>query len=194
MTIWSSPVEAVLLQVERAVLDMRQHMPREQVGFGRVRIARQDEGLDPLGLIGAQLGEHLIGRADDRRPAARARPADAGAQVLFHEAVTIGRAALTLSLIPRLARGGEIVLCGFYTQALSFAFPPAFMKEMRLRIAAEWQPADLVATRALIESGALSLDGLITHRHPGADAPAAYRTAFEDATCLKMILDWKDAA
>lgn len=98
------------------------------------------------------------------------------------------------TLVPRLAKGGEIVLCGFYTGALSFAFVPAFMKEMRLRIAAEWQPADLVATRALIDAGALSLDGLITHRARGIDAPQAYRTAFEDAGCLKMILDWKDAA
>ncbi len=98
------------------------------------------------------------------------------------------------TLVPRLAKGGEIVLCGFYTGAVGFAFVPAFMREMRLRIAAEWQPADLMATRSLIESGALSLDGLITHRARGQDAPAAYRTAFEDAGCLKMILDWKDAA
>lgn len=98
------------------------------------------------------------------------------------------------SLIPKLAKGGEIVLCGFYSQPIGFAFAPAFMCEMRLRIAAEWQPADLVATRALIESGALSLSGLITHRAPGAHAPDAYTTAFEDPSCLKMILDWKDAA
>ncbi len=68
------------------------------------------------------------------------------------------------------------------------------MKEMRLRIAAEWQPDDLRATRALIESGALSLEGLITHTRPGAAAPDAYRTAFEDAACLKMILDWSAQA
>ena len=65
------------------------------------------------------------------------------------------------------------------------------MKEARLRIAAEWAPDDLVATRALIESGALSLDGLITHRAAAADAAAAYETAFTDPDCLKMILDWK---
>ena len=41
-------------------------------------------------------------------------------------------------LIGRIAKGGEIVLAGFYTEAVSFAFPPAFMKEARLRIAAEW--------------------------------------------------------
>lgn len=105
-----------------------------------------------------------------------------------------GAVGLLDTLIPRLSKGGEIVLCGFYTQPINFAFVPAFMREMRLRIAAEWQPADLSATRALIESGALSLDGLITHRRSGAAAPEAYATAFEDPDCLKMILDWRDAA
>jgi len=100
-------------------------------------------------------------------------------------------ADLLNTLIPRLAKGGEIVLAGFYTQPISFAFPPAFMKEARIRISAEWQPDDLVATRALIESGALSLAGLITHRAlPGAEA---YQTAFTDPNCLKMILDWSAA-
>ncbi len=105
-----------------------------------------------------------------------------------------GAANLLDTLVPRLARGGEVVLCGFYTQQVAFTFPAAFMKEMRLRIAAEWQPADLVATRALLDSGALSLAGLITHQSAVADAKAAYQTAFEDSACLKMILDWKDAA
>ncbi|MEM6390876.1 MAG: chlorophyll synthesis pathway protein BchC, partial [Pseudomonadota bacterium] len=90
--------------------------------------------------------------------------------------------------------GGEIVLAGFYTDAISFAFPPAFMKEARLRIAAEWDRSDLAATRALIEAGALSLSGLITHERAVSDAPAAYETAFSDEACLKMILDWSAAA
>jgi bacteriochlorophyllide a dehydrogenase len=94
------------------------------------------------------------------------------------------------ALIGRIAPGGEIVLAGFYSDRLSFAFPPAFMREARLRVAAEWQPPDLVATRTLIESGRLSLDGLITHRHDAKAAPDAYRTAFDDPSCLKMILDW----
>ena len=52
-----------------------------------------------------------------------------------------------------------MLLCGFYTQAISFAFPPAFMKEARIRIASEWQPDDLVATRALLrEAGTRSFD------------------------------------
>ncbi|SLN57648.1 hypothetical protein ROG8370_02606 [Roseovarius gaetbuli] len=70
----------------------------------------------------------------------------------------------------------------------------AFMKEARLRAAAEWSHDDLTATRALVESGALSLAGLITHQALPTDAQQAYRTAFSDPTCLKMILNWKDAA
>lgn len=105
-----------------------------------------------------------------------------------------GRADLLNDLVMRLAKGGEIVLAGFYTQPLSFTFPPAFMKEARFRIAAEWAPDDLIATRSLVESGALSLGGLITHTSPAADASAAYALAFTDPACLKMILDWKGHA
>ena len=105
-----------------------------------------------------------------------------------------GQADLLNTLISRLTKGGEIVLAGFYPEPLSFAFPPAFMREARLRIAAEWTREDLVATRDLIDHGALSLDGLITHTRPASDAANAYQTAFEDSSCLKMILDWKGAA
>jgi len=105
-----------------------------------------------------------------------------------------GNGSLLNDLVGRIAKGGEIVLAGFYTAPLSFAFPPAFMKEARFRIAAEWNRDDLVATRALIDSGALSLGGLITHTASASDAPAAYATAFEDAACLKMILDWRNVA
>ncbi len=105
-----------------------------------------------------------------------------------------GAAGLLDTLVRRLAKGGEIVLAGFYTDPVAFAYPPAFMKEARFRIASEWTPDDLAATRALIESGTLSLGDLITHTRAAADAPAAYATAFTDPDCLKMILDWKATA
>jgi len=105
-----------------------------------------------------------------------------------------GNADVLNDLIARLAKGGELVLAGFYPQDVSFAFAPAFMKEARLRIAAEWTPEDLVATERLVNSGALSLRGLITHEHPASAAATAYPTAFGDAACLKMVLNWKDAA
>jgi 3-hydroxyethyl bacteriochlorophyllide a dehydrogenase len=105
-----------------------------------------------------------------------------------------GDPAILDTLIGRLAKGGEIVLAGFYSDPLSFAFPPAFMKEARIRVAAEWNRADMLATRMLVEDGALSLGGLITHRADAADATRAYATAFGDPACLKMILDWKGCA
>jgi 3-hydroxyethyl bacteriochlorophyllide a dehydrogenase len=105
-----------------------------------------------------------------------------------------GKSDLLNSLIGRIEKGGEIVLAGFYTDTISFAFPPAFMKEARLRVAAEWDKGDLAATRSLIEAGALKLDGLVTHTRASSDAPGAYQTAFNDPACLKMILDWSAAA
>ncbi|MEL6700950.1 MAG: chlorophyll synthesis pathway protein BchC, partial [Pseudomonadota bacterium] len=68
------------------------------------------------------------------------------------------------------------------------------MKEARIRIAAEWDASDMTATRALVESGALQLDDLITHTANAAEASTAYETAFGDPGCLKMILNWKDVA
>jgi 3-hydroxyethyl bacteriochlorophyllide a dehydrogenase len=102
-----------------------------------------------------------------------------------------GDSQLLDALIARLAPGGEVVLAGFYSEPLSFAFPPAFMREARIRVAAEWQQSDLVAVRDLVEAGRLSLDGLITHREPATHAAAAYGIAFDDPACLKMILDWR---
>lgn len=101
-----------------------------------------------------------------------------------------GDASLLDSLIGRLQQGGEIVLAGFYSERLSFAFPPAFMKEARLRIAAQFLDRDVLAVRRLVEDGDLSLDGLITHRSDPRAAGAAYQTAFNSPDCLKMILDW----
>lgn len=97
------------------------------------------------------------------------------------------------TLIARVAPGGEIVLAGFYDAPMTFSFAPAFMREARIRVAAQWKPADLAAVSEFAESGKLSLDGLITHRNTPANAETAYRTAFDDPTCLKMVLDWRNA-
>lgn len=104
-----------------------------------------------------------------------------------------GRGDLLNDWIGRIARGGEIVLAGFYTAPLQFAFPPAFMKEARFRISAEWAPDDMTATKALVEAGTLELADLITHQRPAELATGAYETAFTDPACLKMILNWGTA-
>ena len=105
-----------------------------------------------------------------------------------------GVSSLLDTMVGRLAKGGEIVLAGFYPEPLQFSFPPAFLREARFRIAAEWTREDLIATRDLIDHGALSLGGLITHTLSSDQAKTAYQTAFEDPACLKMILNWENAA
>ena len=102
-----------------------------------------------------------------------------------------GDPAILDTLIARLGFGGEVVLAGFYDKPVSFAFPPAFMREARIRVAAEWKKPDIRAVDSILGDGRLSLDGLITHRCAPADAALAYETAFSDPACLKMVLDWK---
>ncbi len=105
-----------------------------------------------------------------------------------------GADGLLDTLVSHLAPGGEIVLAGFYSNAVSFTFPPAFMREARFRIAAQWKEADLLAVAAMANSGQLDLHDLITHREPASRAADAYATAFGDPHCVKMILDWRTAA
>lgn len=93
--------------------------------------------------------------------------------------------------IGRLARGGEVALAGFYSGSLSFAFAPAFMREARIRIAAEFRKQDIAAVLQLTGNGALDLTGLISRQEDAGDAERAYPEAFADRHCLKMILDWR---
>jgi len=95
------------------------------------------------------------------------------------------------ALISNLARGGQLTLAGFYSEPVSFDFAPAFMREARLGIAAEWAPGDLSLVMSLLENRALSLDGLISHKYDVGDAAIAYPQAFEDPACLKTIVNWR---
>ncbi|MBX7497079.1 chlorophyll synthesis pathway protein BchC [Qipengyuania sp. 6B39] len=98
------------------------------------------------------------------------------------------------TLIGKLDKGGEIVLAGFYANRLNFAFAPAFQAEARMRVSAEWGPDDLASTRAMIDAGALDLSGLVSDIRPAAEAEEAYPAALLDPDCLKMVLDWREAA
>ena len=102
-----------------------------------------------------------------------------------------GDSAILDRLIARLAPGGEVVLAGFYKDSLGFSFAPAFMREARIRIAAQWQPFDLSTVARLVAEGRLSLEGLITHTFTPARAKEAYEVAFSDPQCLKMLIDWR---
>jgi 3-hydroxyethyl bacteriochlorophyllide a dehydrogenase len=97
-------------------------------------------------------------------------------------------------IIQRLKKNGEIVLAGFYSNPLTFTFPPAFMREAKIRISAEFTTEDVSVTKSLIETGALSLDNLISDTRPAEESTEAYKVAFEDSNCLKMVIDWRNAA
>lgn len=105
-----------------------------------------------------------------------------------------GDSDLIDTLVGRLRKGGELVLGGFYRERLSFAFTPAFRREARIRLAAEFAPDDVAAVRSMVADGRLPLDGLLTDVEDARLADRAYPRAFEDRACLKMILDWRDVA
>jgi 3-hydroxyethyl bacteriochlorophyllide a dehydrogenase len=172
-----------------AMFDTGAHAPDLIVGHGVLgrllaRIAVVEGGKPMVwetnpDRAGGAVGYDVLDPADDKRRDYRA---------IYDVS---GDSKILDTLVGHLAPGGEIVLAGFYSDALSFSFPPAFMREARFRIAAQWRESDLAAVRAHIETGRLSLDGLITHREPAIAAGAAYRTAFNDVSCLKMVLDWR---
>ena len=106
--------------------------------------------------------------------------------------VDVSRSSSMLnSLISRLAPGGEVMLAGFCKQGLGFAFAPAFMREATLCIAAQLKKHDLLAVTALVERGALWLEGLITRTFDPGRAREACEVAFGVPQCLKKKIDWQ---
>ena len=62
----------------------------EEIAFGGVGVAGENEGFDAQGSVGVQLREHLVRVADDGGAAAGAGAADAGPEIFFGEAFVIG--------------------------------------------------------------------------------------------------------
>jgi 3-hydroxyethyl bacteriochlorophyllide a dehydrogenase len=95
------------------------------------------------------------------------------------------------SWMTSLNPGGQIVLAGFYSQPLQFQFVPAFLRESQLKVAAQWQPADLTAVAEMVQDGRLSLSGLVTDLMPATEPAKAYDKAFDDFAALKVVMDWR---
>jgi 3-hydroxyethyl bacteriochlorophyllide a dehydrogenase len=99
--------------------------------------------------------------------------------------------ALTGAL-PLLADHGRIVLLGYY-DTVSLPYAPLFMREAQLIVAREWRhgpEGDLPRSRDIIDKQEIDLNGLLTHRVPLERIQAAYRLAFEEPECLKVVLEW----
>lgn len=158
--------------------------------LGRL-IARVTQALDPAARPTVWETNPIRRQGDFPYPVIEAADDPRRDYTCIHEVA--GANGIVDQLVPRLASQGEIVLAGFYHEPVSFAFPLAFIKEARIRIAKEWTDADLQDTIALVRDGRLSLDGLVTHRVAASDAAAGYATAFTDPSCVKMVLDWRDS-
>ncbi len=189
--------EATLLALAatayRAVMFNASCSPDLVVGHGVLgrliaRIAIATGGKPPL------VWEHNAARRDGSAGYGVTAPEASGASVYRSIVDASGDSEILDKAIARLSPRGEVILAGFYKDRLSFAFAPAFMREATIRISSEFKPEDVTGVLALVESGALSLGGLITHCEPAAHADRAYQQAFEDATCLKMVLDWRKSA
>jgi bacteriochlorophyllide a dehydrogenase len=103
-----------------------------------------------------------------------------------------GSMAALAQALPLLAEGGTILLLGYYDE-LRVPYMPLFLKQARLLTAREWAPGDLARCRDLLETGALDVSGLLTHRMPIAAYQEAYRVALEEPECLKLVLEWDES-
>jgi bacteriochlorophyllide a dehydrogenase len=94
--------------------------------------------------------------------------------------------------LPLLANHGRVLLLGYYDH-INIPYAPVFMREAQVLVAREWQfgpDGDLPRARDMIASGELDVRGLLTHRVPLDRIQAAYRLAFEDPSCLKLVVEW----
>jgi 3-hydroxyethyl bacteriochlorophyllide a dehydrogenase len=88
-----------------------------------------------------------------------------------------------------LRPGGTIALLSYYDE-LRTPYVDLFVKEVSLVVAREWAHDDLLAARDALASGAVGVGRMADHVVPVAEYERAYRTAFEDPSIPKVILQW----
>ena len=102
-----------------------------------------------------------------------------------------GSADALNQMIKRCRPGATAVLAGFYMSPPTFDFAPAFMREINILISAEWKPKDLEEAAGLMANGRFDLSNLISKQVEASEAQGAYDTAFNESSCLKMVIDWR---
>jgi 3-hydroxyethyl bacteriochlorophyllide a dehydrogenase len=100
-----------------------------------------------------------------------------------------GRSEMIGVCAKALSAGGSIVLLSYY-DVLTTPFVDVFIKEATLLVAREWTHPDLLAARDFIADGCVDVADLAQHAFPISSYQAAYKTAFEDPSTLKVILQW----
>ncbi len=163
------------------------------VGMGAIGqfAARFIAALEPAALFevdtnSARLG-HVAGATSV--DASRQTLAEAAGAPLDCVIEATGKSELIASCAKALKVGGSIALLSYY-DVLTTPFVDLFTREATLYVAREWAHVDLLDARDLIASGRVPVADLAGHAFPIARYEAAYETAFDDPSTLKVILQW----
>ncbi len=118
-----------------------------------------------------------------------ATPLDEALRGLDAVVEATGRSEQIARCARALRPGGTIVLLSYYDE-LRTPFVDLFVNEVTLLVAREWSHSDLLAARDAFASGSISVGRMADHVVPIAEYARAYRTAFEDPSVPKVILQW----
>lgn len=100
-----------------------------------------------------------------------------------------GKSEMLAACAQALKLGGSIGVLSYY-DVLTTPFVPLFLREVSLHVAKEWTHADLLTARDMIADGRVAIADLAASAFPIADYEQAYRTAFDDPSTIKVILQW----
>jgi 3-hydroxyethyl bacteriochlorophyllide a dehydrogenase len=134
----------------------------------------------------ARLG-HIAGAVSV--DASKATLAEAAGAPLDCVVEATGKSEMIAACAKALRLGGSIALLSYY-DTLWTPFVDLFTKEATLLVAREWTHPDLLDARDLIADGRVDVADLAQSPYPIASYEAAYKTAFEDPSTLKVILQW----
>lgn len=114
-----------------------------------------------------------------------------GADVVIE---TTGRSDQFAPAIDLLRWEGQLLMQGWYPEPITFDFNITHGKKPTIAITCGFDEKNCAAIIELMQHGKLSLDSLITHRVPVAQAPELYgRMAQNDAEVLGVVFDWNAA-
>ena len=86
---------------------------------------------------------------------------------------------------------GTVIFGGYY-QRINIDYSQAFQKELSFIAAKQWAKGDLERVRELIAQHKLNAERIFTHQHAVDEhITDAYKKAFTNPDCMKMILLWK---
>jgi len=85
----------------------------------------------------------------------------------------------------------KIILGGYY-ERLNIEYMKVFMKELQLISVKQWSVGDLDRIVALLRNKSIPAKKIFTHHRSFADVLEAYQIAFNDANCVKMIVNWAE--